>query len=453
MMLSTMVAALVVTSGIGSSQVFANSLTDMKDQKNELDQQKNELNTDIETKEVEISETQTKVESIQAKIAQLSEEVGQTNESIATLENQIAETIVEVENLQASIADLEQKILDRDAVLRDRVRAMQANGGSLNYVDVLLGANSFSDFIDRVSAVNTLVEADRDIMAEQAANQKQIEEEKVLIEEKLAQSEVAKAELEELQASLETQKAEQDVLATELLTQIELLAEEKEGLEVDLHEVHEISAELEGEIKAEEARYAELARQAELEKQQAAEAERQAAEAQQAAAEKQAGEAPQQEAGAQPQAQPQAQPAPVQVSLPGISSGGWTRPAAGRVSSGFGPRSVKVGSSNHKGIDIANPVGTPVIAAADGVVSRAGTLGSFGTVVMITHSMNGQTFTSVYAHLSIMNVSAGQRVSKGQQIGAIGMTGTTSGPHLHFEIHVGGYSGSSAVNPTNYISF
>ena len=82
-------------------------------------------------------------------------------------------------------------------------------------------------------------------------------------------------------------------------------------------------------------------------------------------------------------------------------------------------------------------------------------MGTYGNVIMVTHSIDGQIFTTVYAHLSSINTSAGQQVAKGQFIGKIGTTGASTGPHLHFEMHIGNWSasGPSAVNPLRYVSF
>ncbi|MBW9235097.1 M23 family metallopeptidase, partial [Leptospira santarosai] len=88
-------------------------------------------------------------------------------------------------------------------------------------------------------------------------------------------------------------------------------------------------------------------------------------------------------------------------------------------------------------------------------VSYAAPMGTYGNVIMVTHSINGQIFTTVYAHLSGFNVSSGQSVSKGQMIGRMGSTGRSTGSHLHFEIHEGPWNGSrsNAVNPIRYVSF
>lgn len=81
----------------------------------------------------------------------------------------------------------------------------------------------------------------------------------------------------------------------------------------------------------------------------------------------------------------------------------------------------------------------PIVSAADGVVSYASPLSSYGNLIMVTHSINGQIFTSFYAHLSSIKVSVGQEVSKGQLIGGMGATGNVTGTHLHFEIHKGNW--------------
>ncbi len=137
------------------------------------------------------------------------------------------------------------------------------------------------------------------------------------------------------------------------------------------------------------------------------------------------------------------------------SNSDWIQPASGQLTSQFGWRTHPIfhTKKQHRGLDIANVVGTPISASKEGVVSRAGVYGGFGNVVMITHNVQGQTFTSVYAHLSAIDVTEGQQVQKGQRVGEMGQTGNSTGPHLHFEIHEGYFSvnGPSAVNPLQYL--
>ena len=120
-----------------------------------------------------------------------------------------------------------------------------------------------------------------------------------------------------------------------------------------------------------------------------------------------------------------------------------TKPVSGIISSRFGARS-SIRSSAHTGLDIATSTGTPVAAAASGTVTFAGWKGSYGNLMVITHSNGVQTY---YGHCSKLYFSAGATVSQGQTIAAVGSTGNSTGPHLHFEIRVNGV----AYNPQNYL--
>ena len=93
------------------------------------------------------------------------------------------------------------------------------------------------------------------------------------------------------------------------------------------------------------------------------------------------------------------------------------------------------------------------MAAADGVVNRSYTSSSYGNAIMISHSINGQTYTTVYAHLSSRSVGNMQAVSKGQVIGYMGNTGDSFGQHLHFELHRGAWNAakSNAINPSGMV--
>lgn len=121
--------------------------------------------------------------------------------------------------------------------------------------------------------------------------------------------------------------------------------------------------------------------------------------------------------------------------------------AGGRLTSTFGPRKrPKAGaSSNHRGVDWAVPTGTPVVASCGGTVIKAGWGSGYGYCVYIQHPDGKVTR---YGHLSKVLVSAGQSVSQGQRIALSGNTGVSTGPHLHFEILIGG----SQVNPLKYLN-
>ncbi|WP_304407626.1 M23 family metallopeptidase [uncultured Desulfovibrio sp.] len=121
-------------------------------------------------------------------------------------------------------------------------------------------------------------------------------------------------------------------------------------------------------------------------------------------------------------------------------------PVTGFVSSSFGGRSSPFGRGGqfHKGLDISNRVGTPVVAPAEGTVTMAGRDGAYGNSVEIDH---GGGLATKYAHLQRATVKPGQWVRRGEVIGHVGMTGRTTGPHLHYEVRLNGVP----VNPMRYI--
>ncbi len=111
-----------------------------------------------------------------------------------------------------------------------------------------------------------------------------------------------------------------------------------------------------------------------------------------------------------------------------------------RFTSGFGQRWGRL----HAGTDFAGPIGTPIYATADGVVTHAGWSSGYGRLIKIRHEFGIETR---YAHLNSMDVTVGQRVSRDERIGAMGNSGRSTGPHLHYEVRVGG----EPVNPMIYI--
>ena len=122
------------------------------------------------------------------------------------------------------------------------------------------------------------------------------------------------------------------------------------------------------------------------------------------------------------------------------------RPAPGPIVSGFGSRENPIGGGTgvHTGVDIAAPMGTPIRACKAGRVVIAGWQGGYGNAVVLDH---GGGMGTLYGHQSSMAVSVGQTVASGQVIGYVGSTGNSTGPHLHFEVRIGG----TPVNPIPYL--
>lgn len=122
-------------------------------------------------------------------------------------------------------------------------------------------------------------------------------------------------------------------------------------------------------------------------------------------------------------------------------------PATGELTDGFGIRSNPFGGGSsefHPGQDIAAPRGTPVFAAADGMVVKADWQNGYGQTVVIDH---GNGLTTRYGHLSKIEVAAGQEIKRGEELGQIGSTGRSTGPHLHYEVRIG----DVPVSPLHYL--
>lgn len=134
------------------------------------------------------------------------------------------------------------------------------------------------------------------------------------------------------------------------------------------------------------------------------------------------------------------------VKPPAYRGGALPWPVSGKVNSEFGMRKHPQFNTRmkHTGIDIAAPIGTPVIAVAAGEVLFAGSMRGYGNVLMIDH---GSNLLTVYGHLSRMDVGEGQAVRQGQVIGGVGNTGVSTGSHLHFEVRLG----EQARNPREYL--
>lgn len=120
------------------------------------------------------------------------------------------------------------------------------------------------------------------------------------------------------------------------------------------------------------------------------------------------------------------------TNVSGIPSGVWVNPASGYITSGFGCGTGVDGA--HDGIDIANGMNTPIYAATDGVIIKASFNGGYGNNVVIKHTFANRTIYTNYGHLNVIQVSVGDRVKAGEQIGLMGTTGYSTGVHLHFSV-------------------
>ena len=299
-------------------------------------------------------------------------------------------------------------------LFQTRVRDMEENG-IITFLEIIFDSTSFSDLLARIDFVADIMRADEQAYANLVQARYETEEAMEALEETRISLTEEKALLEQREAELEEKQREAEALIRQI--------EENLDASRELHAMFQAqSEEMDREVAA---AVAELRRQEELERQR-----RQREQQQRAAAAAGGGGG----GGG------------------GSSSGGGggavvgtgelTWPAQGRITSAFGMRRHPVFGDNrfHGGIDIGAPHGASVVAADSGTVVQSTYNSSFGNLIVIDHGNGMQTW---YAHLSARHVSVGAAVSRGQVIGLVGSTGIATGPHLHFEVHVGG----SRINP------
>lgn len=350
-----------------------------------------------------ISETKKKAEKLEEQKKQAEAEKKSLSTQLNTIIADMGKMREKIDDKQEEIAQKEEELFQAQAdendqyeSMKKRIKYMYENGNA-QFVEILCEAKDLSDFLNKTEYITTISEYDRDMLTKFQKIVKDVEkQEKVLQEEQ--------KEMESMQDDL---IAKQDTLETMLASKSD-----------------EISA-LKQEINANDKKLKEL----EAAEKAAQEAARKKAEAAAAAAQAASGNS---SAGASV-----------------VSGNGmFTHPCPGytRISSTFGYRTAPLAgaSTNHKGVDFAAPTGTPIYAATSGTVTSAGYSGKAGNLIVINHGNGLQTY---YMHCSKIYVSAGTKVSKGQNIGAVGTTGNSTGPHLHFQV----MSGGTPVNPMNYL--
>lgn len=407
-------AAASLLATIDVNYVEANST--LKKQINSIQAERSDNQEVLEQKDIEIKALQAELEQLEEEVRVIDHQTTDTNQKIRLKDSEIEDTNAKIAELIEEIRILEERIAERDELLKSRVRSMYINGGSVNYIEVILGSQDFGDLINRLTALNMIAQQDRNILEAHYNDKKMVEEVKVLVEQELIALEEQLEELESLKASLEQQSKEKD----RIMGQLEMQEGELEAELGELEEADQILAAQERAMEVELKAWEERKRKEEAERKRKAE---------------------------------EAARNRTQLAAPSITpKGSLMRPTTGAISSPYGAR----WGSSHHGIDIGKGGrggDVPIVAVEAGTVIRSYYSSSYGNTVMISHNVGGQVITTLYAHMENRFVTDGQRVQKGQKLGYMGNTGRSFGAHLHFELHEGPWNAakSNAVNPLNYI--
>ncbi|HHY83449.1 MAG TPA: peptidoglycan DD-metalloendopeptidase family protein [Clostridiales bacterium] len=411
----------ILLSIIMSASVFATSLNDAK---KELD----EISKNIKETKNELNEVKEEQDNVRKQLDEIEKELEAKEKELATVEKKLAQTQAELDNVRQELAETEEELLktqerleqlkteldeatrkaeEQEQLNAERLRAMYMNSTS-SYLKLLLEAKSLNDLLNRIDMIIQMVTYDQQVFDKMVEYRNEVEEKtfacarqeeqitqikneienkKVLLEQKEKEIKDTKNKIKKQKAAIEAAQNEKEALLNQL-------SEEEAKVRRELEQMEKESKELEKLIK-------ELTKKS-------------------------------------------------QSSNPPNKNGYvWPAPGYTHITSPFGYRVHPITKQYkmHKGIDISGSdiSNKPAVAAADGTVILSQYYGTYGYCVIIDH---GGGISTLYAHGWSTTVSAGQKVKRGDTVLKIGSTGSSTGPHLHFEVRKNG----EPVNPLNYVS-
>lgn len=387
----------------------------------EAQQEKKTLENDLQKAKELIDSLKGSKEDIQSEVEKLDKQLNEISGKVKELESRLSKKRQEIADTESALNKAKEQEKKQYRNMKKRIQFMYENGQT-SYVEMLLSADSFTDFLNAVEYITQISQYDRKMLKEYQNMQ-------VTIADTQKTLETDYVSLQSLQAKVQEEK--QAVAALESAKKGELNA-----VADDLTDAQSVAKAYEAEIQAQNEVIAQIqAAQKRAAEQQAAQQQAQAAEENQGATDA-AGENQNTAQNTTPSGN-------------GQSTGSmmWPCPSSKRVTSDYGPRTSPTNgaSSNHKGIDIGAAYGADIVAADGGTVLVATYSSSGGNYVIIDH---GGGLCTVYMHASSLTVSAGQTVSKGQVIAKVGSTGISTGNHLHFGVTLNGVY----VSPWGYVS-
>ncbi|MGN0334502.1 MAG: murein hydrolase activator EnvC family protein [Lachnospiraceae bacterium] len=361
----------------------------LEGQREEILEQIDDLKENIDKAKEEISKLKTEKTSIQNYITKLDQQTNALAAQISDFEEKIKQKAADIEQTEQEIVLAEEECDRQYESMKKRIQYMYENPTE-SLLGMLLTAEDMSDFLNRAIYVPSITDYDHEMMNRLIETKEDIEAYKVVLE-------AEKEDLQLMQSNLEAQKKKVD---SSISTQKKDLAATEKNIDATSKEQDDYREELKEQEKLLDEIEEQIARAAN-------------------------GNAYSGE----------------------VTGFIWPCPSYTRISSYFGPRPQPVpgASTDHKGVDLAAPYGSAILASASGIVTTATYSNSAGNYVVISH---GNGVSTVYMHASRLLVSAGETVVQGQKIAEVGSTGYSSGNHLHFGVIKNG----TYVNPLGYVS-
>lgn len=377
-MVMTVVGSLsAMGASVGDIQSKINAL---KGKNKDLASQRSNLKNELKSIQADKNAAVNKRKNLEQQINYLQEEI----DNLTAQLEQYAALIVEKEQ---EVADNEAREAAQFALFQKQCRAMEKEG-TVTYWSILFAADSFADLLDKVNTINAIADYNQGVCDQLQAAREALQQAKAELEAAEAETEAAKAQRESAQTELEGQKREVQALIKEI-------ADDEKATQAEIDKLDKAAKEQDAEIKR-------------LDK-----------ELQKAIAEARKNSSNQYQFD------------------PGTGFY-WPLPKERvSVTSFFGPRTHPITGKyhNHSGTDIGAYSGTEIYAAHGGIVLTSAYHSSYGNYVVLSR---GDGVTTLYAHMSKRAVKVGDVVSQGQVIGYVGSTGSSTAPHLHFEVRVDG---------------
>lgn len=368
----------------------------IKDKQNAIDaaqQQRQSLQNGLTDVKKLVSELEASKKNLNDYVVKLDANLNEIEQKIAELKGLISDKEEEIEITQEELEEAIETEKEQYAAMKQRVRFLYERGQTF-YLDLIFSAENFGDMLNRTEYIEKIMAYDRQKLIEYQETKEKIETFKEELEAEKIVLDAAKEAVEEEQAAVNA-----------------LIAQKEQEISVyqaDINNKEAVIKEYEAEIAEQNAAIAALEQAVAEEKKKLAEASRRKYDG-------------------------------------GVFK--WPAPSYTRISDDYGARIHPILKTQqfHNGIDMAAPSGSPILAAYDGEVVAAAYNGSMGNYVMIDH---GDNLYTIYMHASALYVSKGQTVARGDKIAAVGSTGRSTGPHLHFSVRLNG----SYVSPWNYLS-
>lgn len=382
-----LVLALPEKTYVAASESTSESIAQKKDEINQAKEERKKLQQGLSDIKKMVASLEKSKSSLQSYVKQLDSQLMEVETKIQELKDLITEKEEEIEQTKKELEEAIEIEETQYEEMKIRIKFMYEKGNDF-YLEMMLGADSFGDMLNKAQYVESISAYDRQKLEEFQLNRELIEVCKEELEEEEALLQEAKAAVEKEQANLEVliDSKEKEITAYEsdIKTQEQAIKEYEEYI----REQDETIAALERALK---------------------------------------------EMGGGDR----------------TYDGGmfkWPAPSYTRISSDYGWRIHPTLGVNkfHNGVDMAAPGGSPILAAYDGTVAAAGYSSTMGNYIYLNH---GSGLVTIYMHASALYVSAGQSVSKGDKIAAVGTTGRSTGNHLHFGVRLNG----EYVSPWNYL--